>query len=1048
MPFPKTTPQVSFTNFETEVLDYWKVNDTFRESIRRREAQGAPDYVFYDGPPFATGLPHYGHILTSYIKDTVPRYHTMKGKRVDRRFGWDCHGLPIENEIEREIGINGKQEIEQYGIDTFNARCAGAVTRYTKEWEEIITRLGRWVDFDRDYKTMDLDYMESVLHVFWRLYDKGLIYEGDKVVPYCYRCQTPLSNFEARLDDSFRSRQDPSVTVRFRVLGSDGEAPEYFLAWTTTPWTLPSNTGLAVGPDVEYVCVRDDSGSYWLAAERLDAYQREFGGGEVVGRVKGAQLAERSYEPLFDYFADLRAEGAFRVVTADFVSTEDGTGIVHLAPAFGEEDYEVGRTKGLPRPNPVDSEGRFSSAVRDFTGENVHDANKGVIRRLKEDGKLVRQETIEHNYPHCWRDDTPLIYKTVPTWYVNVLAIKEKMLASNQKINWVPAHIRDGRFGDWLSNARDWAISRSRFWGAPIPVWRCDKSGELYVPSSVAELSEKWGQTVTDLHRPAIDQVAFPSPAGGTFRRVPEVLDCWFESGSMPYAQVHYPFENKDWFEKNFPADFIVEYIAQTRGWFYTLVVLSAALFEDRPFTNCICHGVVLAADGRKMSKRLKNYPDPMEVVGKYGSDSLRIALLSSPVVRGGNLCFKERDVEEAMRSIMIPFWNAFHFFATYGNIDGWTPPAGPISDFHPAPYNHTDRYLLAKLEDVKAELDSAMEAYDIVAAYEALITFIDQLNNWYIRLSRRRFWSGEATESKDAAYAVLYTALVELSLISAPFTPFMSEQIYRGLTGDGESVHLQDWPARRADNKGHGLVVNVETVQKIIFLGRQIREQHNIKNRQPLRHVGVAGVAPELLQDYADELRTEMNVKEVEALAHPEEVVRPVYKPVSKVLGPKLGKAFKDVMGAMREGRVTVLEDGRAEVAGHTIERDEYTVEYTAADTHSGVATAGNLIVILTTDIDPELLSEGVAREVIRAVQVLRKETALDYTDRIELALATSSEDVRAAVEKHRDWIGEETLATRIDVVDDSSNGEGGRTFEIDGAPVTASLNRVVPAS
>lgn len=1036
--FPQTSPKVSFPKVEEDILAFWKKNDTFHQSIKQREDAGAKDYVFYDGPPFATGLPHYGHILTSYIKDTVPRFFTMKGFRVDRRFGWDCHGLPIENEIERELEINGKQAIEAYGIDKFNKSCSEVVLRYTKEWEDVITRLGRWVDFDRDYKTMDLDYMESVMNVFWQLFEKGLIYEGDKVVPYCYRCQTPLSNFEARLDDSFRARQDPSVTVRFRVKNSDLDGEEYILAWTTTPWTLPSNMGLAVGAEIDYVLLKNGGDHYWMAAARVEAFKKELKDAEEVKRVKGSELVGKIYEPLMPYFAEMESEGAFRVVVANFVTTEDGTGIVHIAPAFGEDDYELGLSAGLPRTNPVDSRGCFDERVTDFAGLNVHDANKEIIRWLKENGKLIRQETIDHNYPHCWRDDTPLIYKTVPTWYVNVTKVKEDMLEANQKINWVPSHIRDGRFGSWLANARDWAVSRSRFWGAPIPIWRCDKTDELYVPGSVAELSEKWGQPVTNLHRPFIDEVTFPSPAGGTFRRVPEVLDCWFESGSMPYAQVHYPFEQKQWFDENFPADFIVEYIAQTRGWFYTLVVLSAALKKKPPFSNCICHGVVLAEDGRKMSKRLKNYPDPMEVVNKYGSDSLRIALLSSPVVRGGNLRFTEKDVEESMRSFMIPFWNAYHFFTTYANIDGWKPEMGREIK----PFNRTDRYILAKLEDVKAKLVKYMESYDIVGAYESLVGFTDQVNNWFIRLSRRRFWEDGNDESKLAAYSVLYQVLKELSMISAPFTPFIAEEIYQGLCGQEKSVHLADWPEAHPEFDAADLVHEVETVQKVIYMGRQIREARNVKGRQPLRTVQVAGIDQSMIDAYKSELVTELNVKEVLVLENPEGVVLPVYKLNAKVLGPKFGKDFKNLMGAARKGEVELNDDGTATVAGHTILAEEFTIDYQTSGDQVGCVASGKLIVLLSLELDEELIQEGFARELIRLVQVFRKDIDLEYTDRIALMISTEDEDLSAAVTKHKDWISGEVLATSLTLAA-SDNGFETTEVKIKGNNVTLAIKK-----
>jgi len=1056
--FPHTSPRVSFPQLEEEVLEFWTRERTFERSIEERRRAGAKDYVFYDGPPFATGLPHYGHILTSLIKDTVPRFFTMRGHVVDRRWGWDCHGLPIENEIERELGISGKRQIEEYGVGKFNERCAEAVTRYTKEWEQIITRLGRWVDFRRDYKTMDLNYMESVLHVFWQLYNKGLIYEGDKVVAYCHRCQTPLSNFEARLDDSFRPRQDPSVTVRFRLLDANGAPdvrdglPQYVLAWTPPPWTLPSKVALAVGRNVEYHRMRlAGDGDYWIAAERRAAYSRELAKAEVVESARGEALVGRRYIPLLPYFASLAEERrAFRVIEADFVSTEDGTGVVHIAPAFGEEDAEVGAREGLPGPNPVDAEGRFTADVPDFQGQLVFDANKNVIRRLKQDGSLVRQETVDHNYPHCWRDDTPLIYKAVPTWYLRVTAVKERMLAANQKINWVPDHIRDGRFGDWLSNARDWAISRNRYWGAPIPIWKCDKTGEIFVPRGVAELSERWGRPVKDLHRPAIDEITFPSPAGGTFRRIPEVLDCWFESGSMPYAQVHYPFENKEWFERNFPADFIVEYIAQTRGWFYTLVVLSAALFDRPPFSNCICHGVVLAEDGRKMSKRLKNYPDPMEIVHNFGSDSLRIALLSSPVVRGGNLRFSERYVEEAMRTYLIPLWNAYHFFTAYANIDGWQPPKnekGAPADLKPRPANRTDRFILAKLEELKERLVKHMEEYDIVPAFERLREFIEQLNNWFIRLSRRRFWSDDDPENKRAAYEILYTVLRQFTLAAAPFIPFTAEAIYRGLCGEHESVHLQDWPAPEPQWKDAALVREVESIQRVIYLGRHLRERHNIKTRQPLATAQVAGLPRELVEAYRDEICGELNIKNLVYLDDPSAVVRMELRPDAKKLGPKLGKQFKDVLAAAKAGKAVVRPDGRAEVAGAVLEPEEFALEHRVDDKESACACEANVVVVLSLVMDRGLLLEGIARDLVRATQELRKQSGLAYADRIQLGVESKSPDVAEALAAHRPWIMAETLATECIEGRFASGGDGdgsgAATVELGDATADISLTR-----
>ncbi len=1001
--FPVTSPQVDFPKMEEEVLRYWREHDVFMRSIRQRQEAGARDYVFYDGPPFATGLPHYGHILTSYIKDTIPRLFTMMGRAVDRRFGWDCHGLPIENEMEKELEISGKRAIEDYGVDKFNARCAEAVMRYTQEWERIITRLGRWVDFSRDYKTMDLTYMESIMRVFHDLWHKGLIYEGERVVAYCYRCQTPLSNFEARLDDSFRPRQDPSVTLRFKV--KDGEVPTYFLAWTTTPWTLPSNVALAVGAEIEYERLRLDGEDYYIASARRHAYKKQLDKAICIEKVPGAALEGMKYEPLFPYFAN--TPNAFQVLLADFVSTEDGTGIVHIAPAFGEDDFKLGALHSVPGPNPVDSAGCFTAEVCDFAGQMVHDANPHIIKHLKERGSLIKQETVDHNYPHCWRDDSPLIYRSISTWFLNVEKIKESMLAANQKINWIPEHIRDGRFGKWLENAHDWNISRTRYWGAPIPVWRCDKTGEVYVPSSLAELSKKWGKPVTDLHRPAIDEVTFSSPAGGTYRRVPDVLDCWFESGAMPYAQVHYPFENKAWFEQNFPADFIVEYIAQTRGWFYTMVVLAAALFDKPPFQSCICHGVVQASDGRKMSKRLKNYPDPMEVVEREGSDAMRICLLSSSVVRGGNLRFDEKDVEEALRAYLIPLWNAYHFFCTYANIAGYEP--GPPDLNHAT---RLDRYILSKLETLKQNVGRVAQSYDIVAGYEAIREFIESLNNWYIRQSRRRFWEELDKPENRAAYDVLYLVLREFTQVVAPFAPFVAETLYRGLCG-GQSVHLSDWPEAHPEHIDSTLEHRTDQVRAIANLGRQVRERHKLKVRQPLQSLWIAGVDAALLSEFQGEIKNELNVKELHFMADPSEHVSVRCKPDGKALGPRLGKAFPGVLAAAREGKFEILPDGTAHVGEATLAREDYELEYLPTRESEGVAAQGNLVVVLSLEVTRDLLLEGIARDIIRDIQDRRKQQGLHYTQHIDTGVWAANQVTLDALNAHMPWIARETLTS-----------------------------------
>ncbi len=807
--YPEAQPNPDFPKMEETVLSHWEEGSIFQETINNRD--GKDEFVFYDGPPFANGLPHYGHLVTGYVKDIVPRYKTMRGFKVERRFGWDTHGLPAELQTEKELEISGRMEILDYGIRKFNDACHKSVLRFTEEWQTYVNRQGRWVDFENDYKTLDITYMESVMWAFKQLWDKGLIYEDYRVVPYSWAVESPLSNFETRLDNSYRMRQDPAVTVAFKLSEKQdfgtGLKPTHILAWTTTPWTLPSNLALAVGSDIDYVVLERTSELYILAVAAQGKYSKQLSESTLVKTIKGEDLKGLTYEPLLPYFKD--TEGAFRILTADFVSTEDGTGVVHMAPGFGEDDLNVCRENKIPVVVPVDNQGKFTSEVPDYEGMLVFDANKPIIQRLKEEGKLIRQETIDHNYPHCWRTDTPLIYKAINSWYLAVSTFKDRMAELNREnITWVPEHIRDGSFGKWLENARDWNIARNRFWGAPIPVWRSDDPDypRIDVYGSIEELEKDFGVKVTNLHRPEIDDLTRPNPddptGKSTMRRVEDVLDCWFESGSMPYAQVHYPFENKDWFESHFPGDFIVEYIAQTRGWFYTLMVLSTALFDRAPFKNCICHGVVLDENHQKLSKRLRNYPDPVEVFDTYGSDALRWFLVSTPLMQGGDLAIPRdgKAIGQTRNQILNPIWNAWSFFTLYANADGIRGKIVSDSD------NVIDRYILAKTRELIEAVEGRMEAYDIPGACDCLWKFLDALTNWYIRRSRDRFWKEEKDADKTAAYDTLYTVLHNLSRVAAPFLPFLSETIYRGLTGE-KSVHLTDWPdARRcAARKGDG---------------------------------------------------------------------------------------------------------------------------------------------------------------------------------------------------------------------------------------------------
>ncbi len=1003
---------------EVSILEFWEKADIFEQSLRMRE--GANEFVFYDGPPFATGLPHFGHFVPGTIKDIIPRFQTMKGNKVDRRFGWDCHGLPVEYEMEKELGISGKYEIENYGVGRFNEACRSIVLRYTDEWRRIVTRMGRWVDFDNDYKTMDPDYMETIWWVFKRLWEKGLVYEGYYILPYSPKLATPLSNFEVNLG-GYRDVDDPAITVRFAV---SGQPNTYLLAWTTTPWTLPSNLGLAVGPDVSYVKVKDGEDFYILAEERLGDYYRDSEEYEIVERPSAGDLEGLRYEPLFPYFAHLAEQGAFAVHVADFVTTEEGTGIVHIAPGFGEDDYKVLEGSGLPVVLPIDDECAFTDEVPDYQGLFVKDADKDIIRKLKNEGKLVKRETYRHPYPFCYRTDAPLIYRAVTSWFVDVEKIKQNMIDANQRINWVPSHLRDGRFGKWLEGAKEWAISRNRFWGNPIPVWKSDESGYTEVISSREELEARVGHNVEDLHKHFVDELTWPSPDGkGTMRRVPEVLDCWFESGAMPYAQNHYPFENEAWFEKNFPADFISEGLDQTRGWFYTLTVLAAALFDKPAFENVVVNGLVLAADGKKMSKSQRNYTDPMEIIEEYGADALRMCLMNSPVVRGEDLKFSDESVKEILKSVNIPLWNAYSFFVTYANIDGIKPSGAPND-----PANPLDRWILSEAETMVQRTDAALSRYDLQRACEPIVDFIDLLNNWYIRRSRRRFWRSENDNDKEQAYGTLYSVLKTVVTAAAPIIPFVTEEIYQNLKTDAdpESVHLCDYPIARESRRDDDLEAKMAATRKAVRMGRALRSMHNLKNRQPLSALYLVTRNPEekrVLREMLDIVRDELNVKEVVFRENEEELVEYSAKPNYRVLGPELGSDIKEAakqISALSGAEIQSLLDGNIlhlEVNGKPLELDAERVEVQRFEKENlKVLNEDSLTVALDSEITPQLAREGVARDLIRTVQSLRKENDFAVTDRIRLSV-DGDEMITEAVELFRDYIMNETLAVDISV-------------------------------
>lgn len=993
---------VNFAEIEKEVLKFWQDDDTFKKSIDRNK--GKRHFVFYDGPPFATGLPHYGHILTSYIKDTIPRYYTMKGMYVDRRWGWDCHGLPVEYEIEKELNVSGKKDIEDYGIDRFNSACKSIVFKYADEWQSIITRLGRWVDFNRQYRTMDLSYMESVMWAFSEFYKKGLIYESPRVIQYCNRCQTPLSNFETGLDDAFRERIDPAITVQLLLADDSGES---ILIWTTTPWTLPSNVAVAVGEEIEYHLLKNEFGDMvWIAKDCIQRY-KQLGTYEFVKSAKGKEFIGRKYLPVFNY--NTNNDNGYRIIAGDYVEVDTGTGFVHLAPTYGEDDARVCAKENILGFDPVGLDGKFTSLTPDLEGIDVFEANNIVIAKLKEKKVLFYRENHKHNYPHCWRCDNPLIYRAISSWYVKVTDFKEHLLQNNQNISWVPKHIKDGRFGKWLEGARDWSISRNRYWGSPVPVWKCDCCSEVFVPDSIASLEKESNMKVEDLHRPAIDKISWKcrkEGCKGHFKRIPEVLDCWFESGAMPFAQVHFPFENKEWFYDNFPASFVVEYVAQTRGWFNTMLTESTGLFNKHPFKNAICHGVVLAADGRKMSKRLKNYPDPMEVVEKYGSDSLRIALLSSPVVKGLDISFTEDMVRESLRKYIIPLWNSFSFLTTYLELSNGYEPKDIVSS-----KNLSDQYVLAELESTKKELVEAIESYDFPKSYFIILAFTETLSKWYIRNNRSRFWSTTINEESSSAFDTLYTVIKEFSVIIAPFMPFTAEYIYKHLSG--HSVHLENWPDTIKERENDNLRSDVEKVRTIIECIRRIRETKKIKVRQPLQMARVCGISESLLNDYQDLIKEQTNVKQLVIIDNPDEISS-VSIALGKTLPPKLKQDFMRVKRAVQANNFTLLNTGELLVDGITVSPEDFQIQRVPLNPEDAITQDRELLVSLSLDINDDLYLEGLARDINRVIQDLRKKLKLPYSARIDLEI-DANKDWLMAFKKHEAWIMEQTLAQSV---------------------------------
>ena len=1015
-PYPHVG-KADFPNLEEKVLDRWEKDNTFQVSVDSKPEES--EYVFYDGPPFANGLPHHGHLLTGYVKDVVPRFQTMKGKKVERRFGWDCHGLPAEMEVEKELQVSGRSEITEYGIDKFNERCEESVLRFTEEWEKTVTRQARWVDFENDYKTMDPSYMESVMWAFKQLWEKDLIYEAFRVMPYSWGAETPLSNFEIRLDDATRPRQDPAVTVAFDLDTKENESEKVrLLAWTTTPWTLPSNLALAVGAEIEYSKLKDSDGTIWIiASNALSRYEEQLEDMEDLGTIRGSELIGKKYKPLFDFF-DYRTD-AFKVLEADWIDDQEGTGIVHMAPGFGEDDQTVCEANDISIGDvvPVDDKGCYTKEVKTWSGMNVFDANPEIISTLKSNGQLLRHDSYEHNYPHCWRTDTPIIYKAISSWYVKVTDLTEQLLANNQAINWIPGHVQNGRFGMWLEGARDWSISRNRFWGSPIPVWKSDNSDypRVDVYGSIEEIEKDFGVTPDNLHRPFIDELTRPNPddpTGKSFmHRVPEVLDCWFESGSMPFAQVHYPFENKEWFDDHFPADFIVEYINQTRGWFYTLHVLATALFDRPAFQNVICHGILLAEDGAKLSKKLRNYTEPNEIFVKQGSDALRWYLMSANIVRGGDSRISDNGIDDVVRHVLLPIWNAYSFFTLYANVDGYE------AKFRTESEHLLDRYLLAKTRQLVESVDSKMEDYDLPGATESIQAFIDALNNWYIRRSRDRFWEKRTKENeneKKDAYDTLYTVLKIFSQVSAPFLPMIMEEIHTGLTGE-QSVHLTDWPDSEILPEDKPLVENMDRIRDAASTALRLREDEGIRVRLPLSSMVIAGPGSSSLSNFLELLTDEVNVKEIKLIEDLDKYATYSLQPNGSLLGPRLGKDVQSVFAAAKSGDWELNEAGTAKVADVLLNAEEFEL---GLQPHEGITAAtlnsGDAIIILDTEITEDLAKEGIARDVIRQVQQARRDAELVVNDRIQIWL-DGGETILEGGKTFEEYVASQILATEI---------------------------------
>ncbi|XP_063267504.1 isoleucine--tRNA ligase, cytoplasmic [Prinia subflava] len=1023
---------INFPNEEEKILTLWKNLNCFKECLK--QSKNRPRFNFYDGPPFATGLPHYGHILAGTIKDIVTRFAHQSGFHVDRRFGWDCHGLPVEYEIDKTLGIKGPEDVAKMGIEAYNKECRGIVMRYAKEWEFTVTRLGRWIDFENDYKTLYPEFMESVWWVFKQLYDKGLVYRGVKVMPFSTACNTPLSNFESH--QNYKDVQDPSVTVSFPL---EEDPSVSLVAWTTTPWTLPSNLALCVNPELQYVKLRDKATGnvYILMESRLVALYKSDSEYQILDRFPGIVLKGKKYKPLFEYFIQCKEKGAFTVVVDGYVKEEEGTGVVHQAPYFGADDYRVCMDFNIIQKDsvpvcPVDASGCFTAEVTDFAGQYVKDADKHIIRWLKERGRLIHSTTFQHSYPFCWRSDTPLIYKAVPSWFVRVEHMVDKLLENNAQCYWVPDFVREKRFGNWLKDARDWAISRNRYWGTPIPLWVSEDLEEVVCVGSIAELEELSGVKVTDLHRESIDPVQIPSRRGrGALRRVPEVFDCWFESGSMPYAQVHYPFHNRRELEDAFPADFIAEGIDQTRGWFYTLLVLSTALFGRPPFKNVIVNGLVLASDGQKMSKRKKNYPDPMHIVNSYGADALRLYLINSPVVRAENLRFKEEGVRDILKDVFLPWYNAYRFLVQNVQIlqhkdEGreFLYNENTVKESN----NIMDKWILSFTQSLIQFFKAEMAAYRLYTVVPRLVKFVDVLTNWYVRMNRRRLKGENGTEDCIMALETLFSVLFSMCRLMAPYTPFITELMYQNLKTlidpasvqekNTESIHYLMLPQVREDLIDKKIESAVSCLQSVIELGRVIRDRKTIPVKYPLKEVVVIHQDPEALENIRSlekYVLEELNVRALTLSADKGRYgVRLRAEPEHTVLGRRLKGAFKAVTAAIKELSSEQLErfqeTGSIVVEGHELHGEDLRLMYQMTEGSSQFEAHSDAQVLVLLDVTPDqsMVDEGVAREVINRIQKLRKKRNLVPTDEITVYYRAlpEGEYLDTVIQQHAEFI------------------------------------------